>query len=78
MISPTQTMENTTEVEYISIYDRPKRGRGRPKTSKFSDEEKKQRNREANSRCYYNNYEYYSLQKRSYKQAIAEAKKKEV
>ena len=75
MISPTQTMENTTEVEYISIYDRPKRGRGRPKTSKFSDEEKKQRNREANSRCYYNNYEYYSLQTRIYKQAISEAKK---
>ena len=40
MISPTQTMEHTTEVEYISIYDKPKRGRGRPKTCKLSDEEK--------------------------------------
>ena len=39
MISPTQTMENTTEVEYISIYDKPKRGRERPKTCKLSDEE---------------------------------------
>ena len=37
-------MENTTEVEYISIYDRPKRGRGRPKTCKLSDEEKRERN----------------------------------
>ena len=26
---PTQTMDNTTEVEYISIYDKPKRGKGR-------------------------------------------------
>ena len=43
MISPTQTMENTTEVEYISIYDRPKRGRGWPKTCKLSDEEKRER-----------------------------------
>ena len=74
MISPTQTMENTTEVEYVSIY-KPKRGRGRPRGSKYSDEEKRQRHREANSRCYYNNHEYYSLQKRSYKQAVYEAKK---
>ena len=43
MISPTQTMDNTTEVEYISIYDRPKRPRGRPKTCSLSDEEKKER-----------------------------------
>ena len=40
MTSPTQTMENTTEVEHISIYDKPKKPKGRPKTSKFSDEEK--------------------------------------
>ena len=33
-------MENTTEVEYVSIYDKPKRGRGRPKTCKLSDKEK--------------------------------------
>ena len=32
-------MENTTEVEYTSIYDKPKRGRGRPKTCNLSDEE---------------------------------------
>ena len=69
-------MENTTEVEYISIYDKPKRDRGRPRGSKYSDEEKLQRSREANYRCYYNNYEYYSLQKRSYNKAVYEAKTK--
>ena len=42
MILPTQIMENT-EVEYISIYDKPKRGRGKPKTCKLSDEEKRER-----------------------------------
>ena len=37
----TQSMEqNTTELEYISIYDRPKRGKGRPKGSKYTDAEK--------------------------------------
>ena len=86
MISPTQTMENTTfdftpsfknpddMPEYVSIYDRPKRGRGRPKTCTLTDEEKKQRNREANKRCYYNNHSYYLLQKRSYKQSKPESK----
>ena len=63
MIQPTQTMECTTEVPYISIYDRPKRPRGRPKASTLTDEEKAQRARGANSRCYYNNHEYYLLQK---------------
>ncbi|MCR9067053.1 MAG: hypothetical protein NXI00_24010 [Cytophagales bacterium] len=46
-------MENTTEVEYVSIYDRPKRGRGRPKTCKLSDEEKRERLR-ANYKAYFN------------------------
>ena len=45
MISPTQTMENTTEVEYISIYDKPKRGKGRPKTCTLTDEEKRLKRR---------------------------------
>ena len=34
-------MENTTEVEYISIYDKPKTARGRPSGSKYSGEEKR-------------------------------------
>ena len=40
MSSTTQMMNNTTEVEYISIYDRPKRGKGRPKTCTLTEEEK--------------------------------------
>lgn len=64
MSSPTQTMENTTEVEYISIYDKPKRGRGRPKTCKLSDEEKRQRKIEIAKQYYTNNFEYVRLQKR--------------
>ena len=37
----TSTMENQTEVEYISIYDKPKRGKGRPSLSKYTEEEKR-------------------------------------
>ena len=48
----THTMENTTEVEYISIYDKPKRGRGRPKTCNLSDEEKLERLK-VNYKAYY-------------------------
>ena len=61
---------NSTDVEYISIWDRPKRNRGRPKGSILSEEEKIERNREANKRCYYNNHDYYTLQKRIYKQQL--------
>ena len=64
MIQPTQTMENTTEVPYISIYDRPKRPKGRPKTCTLSDEEKAQRKRDIATTYYNNNFEYVRLQKR--------------
>ena len=63
MISPTQTMENTTEVEYISIYDKPKRGKGRPKTCTLTDEEKRQRKRDIALKHHYDNYEYKQLYK---------------
>ena len=59
-------MENTTEVEYISIYDRPKRGRGRPKTCNLSDEEKAQKKRDAYKIWYNNNWEYRTLKQRIY------------
>ena len=75
MISPTQTMENTTEVEYISIYDKPKRGRGRPKTCKLSDEEKRQRNRDNATRYHNDNYEYCKMRQRLQKQAAYMSKK---
>ena len=61
MISPTQTMENATEVEYSSIYDKPKRGRGRPNTCKLYDEEKRQREIYNATRYPYDNYEYCKL-----------------
>ena len=64
MIQPTQTMECTTEVPYISIYDRPKRPRGRPKTCTLTDEEKAQRKRDIATKYYNNNFEYVRLQKR--------------
>ena len=90
MISPTQTMEHTTfdftpsfknpddMPEYISIYDKPKRGRGRPKTCKLSDEEKRIRNCQAALRCYYNNHEYYKLSKRIREKEKYDAKKKNI
>ena len=46
-------MGDTTEVEYISIYDKPKRGRGRPKTCTLTDEEKLERLR-VNYKAYFN------------------------
>ena len=78
MILPTQTMENTTEAEYISIYDKPKRGRGRPKTSTLTDEEKRQRKIEINRKYYQDNYEYCVLRQRLYKEKITEQKQKVV
>ena len=64
MTQPTQTMECTTEVPYISIYDKPKRPRGRPKTCTLTDEEKAQRKRDIATRYYNDNFEYVRLQKR--------------
>ena len=48
---PTQTTGNTTEVQYISIYDKPKRARGRPTTCKLSGEEKLERLRANYKAC---------------------------
>ena len=78
MISPTQTMDNTTEVEYISIYDRPKRPRGRPKTSTLTDEEKQQRTLEITKQYYTNNFEYVRLQKRIWLDKKYEQRKENV
>ena len=36
-------MEHSTEVEYISVYERPKRGNGKPSGSKYTPEEIRQR-----------------------------------
>ena len=58
------TEPTTLDEEYISIYDRPKRPRGRPKT--LTDEEKKERNRLIYKRHYDNNRDYYVLKARIY------------
>ena len=71
-------MENTTEVEYISIYDRPKRCKGRPKTCNLSDEEKRLRKREIALKHYYDNWEYKQLYKQIYYKQIAEKKKEQM
>ena len=70
MIQPTQTMECTTEVPYISIYDKPKRPRGRPKTCTLTDEEKVGRKRQDAKSLYYDNYEYRRLQQALYNDRV--------
>ena len=64
----TPNIENSTDVEYISIYDRPKRGRGRPNTCILTDEEKRLRNRDNARRYHYANYEYCKTRQRLQKQ----------
>ena len=56
-------MENTTEVEYISIYDKPERARGMPKLVHYQMKKKRQRKIEIAKRCYNNNLEYVRLEK---------------
>ena len=51
---------NTLDQEYISIYDRPKRPRGRPKI--YTDEQLKERRKEIYKKHYENNRDYYVLQ----------------
>jgi hypothetical protein len=55
--------------------DRPKGGEGRPRGSKYSDEEKRHKAKEAALKHYNNNYEYCTLQQRLYKQRIRATKK---
>ena len=75
MIQPTQTMECTTEVPYISIYEKPKRPRGRPKTSTLTDEEKAQHKRDIATKYHDDNYEYCKMRQRLQKQAVYVSKK---
>ena len=73
MFSPTTTMENRTDIEYISIYDKPKRFKGRPRGSKYTDEEKAERSRLSTMKYYYNN-----LEKERERSRINQAKKKNI
>ncbi len=52
---------------YISIYDRPKRGKGRPKCDK-TDEEQKEIKRTIALKHYYDNYEYKHFQNTLYRE----------
>ena len=75
MSATTKIMNNSTEVEYISIYDRPKRGKGRPKTCTLTEEQKQLKAIERSLKYYQNNYEYCVLRQRLYKQRLSEQKK---
>ena len=60
------TQTNRTDIEYISMYERPKKKLGRPKgTNKFTDEEKKGRSRMRPKRYYDENIEKERERKRS-------------
>ena len=76
MTQPTQTMECTPEVPYISIYEKPKRPRGRPKTCTLTDGEKVCRKRQDAKRLYYENYEYRRLQQALYYDRVRLTKQK--
>ena len=67
------TQTNTTDIEYISIYDKPKRGKGRPRGSKYTDDEKAERARLSTMKYYYNN-----LEKERERSRINKAKKKNI
>ena len=60
-------MESTNyslDEPYISVYDRPKKPRGRPKI--YTDEELKERRKETYKKHYENNRDYDLLQKSIY------------
>ena len=61
-MTTTQQVFNTDDV-YVSIYDRPKRGKGRPKSS-LTDEEKAQKKRDNYKKWYDENWEYVLLKKK--------------
>ena len=55
--------------EYISIYDRPNRGKGRPRTCTLTDEAKAPRKKYIAKTHYNENYEYRRLQMRLYNES---------
>ena len=64
---------NRTDLEYISIYDKPKRGKGRPQGSNYTDEQKAERARLSTMKYYYKNLETERERSR-----INQAKKKNI
>jgi hypothetical protein len=69
MISPTPTMENTTEVEYISIYDR-KRGRPRKYNTLEEKLEAKREIARQHYKAHYLEYRDVKNQKRREKRSM--------
>jgi hypothetical protein len=61
-MATTQQISNTDDV-YVSIYDKPKRGKGRPKSS-LTDEEKAQKKRDNQKKWYNENWQYKCLKER--------------
>lgn len=59
----TQQQSFNTDDVYVSIYDRPKRGKGRPKSS-LTDEEKAQKKRDNQKKWYNENWQYKCLKER--------------
>ena len=57
-------MDCILDEPYISIYDKPKRPRGRPKV--LTDEQIKERNRLIYKKHYDNNRDYYVFKQRIY------------
>ena len=67
------TTNYSLDQEYISIYDKPKRSRGRPKI--YTHEEVKQHRRDYAKKVYYENYEYRLMQIKLYQERKKEEKK---
>ena len=61
---------------YISIYDKPKRGKGRPFSCTLTDEEKKERARVIALKHYYDNYDKTCAKHTIYREKIEKNKKK--
>ena len=59
---------------YISIYDKPKRGKGRPFSCTLTEEEKKERARVIASKHYYDNYEKTCARHTMYRERIRKKK----
>ena len=59
------TQTNRTYIEYVSIYEKPKRGKGRPQGSKYTLGERAERAR-LSTMTYYNNTEQERERSRVY------------
>ena len=61
---------------YVSIFERPKKPSGRPKTCKLSDEQKKERARTISRKYYNDNHDYCVLRQFIYDEKKIKRKRK--